>query len=342
VTQPRFDGGTLLITGGTGSFGQAVLGRFLDSGLDEVRIFSRDEAKQEALRHQHRSARLTFRIGDVRDPGAVKEAMQGVRLVFHAAALKQVPSCEFHPLEAVATNVRGTANVLQAALDQGVERAILLSTDKAVAPVNAMGLTKALAEKTMIAKARFAPPGGCVLTATRYGNVLASRGSVVPLFLSQIAADRPMTVTDPEMTRFLMTLDDSVDLVLHAFAHAVPGDVFVQRTPAATIGDLAGTLSRMFGNHAVVTIGTRHGEKLHETLVSREEMARAEHLGLYLRIPSDTRDLDYSRYVSSGEPTIGKAAEYTSATTDRLDRAAIERLLLTLPVVTAALKARPV
>lgn len=184
MTQPRFDGGTLLITGGTGSFGQAVLGRFLDSGLDEVRIFSRDEAKQEALRQQHRSARLTFRIGDVRDPGAVKEAMQGVRLVFHAAALKQVPSCEFHPLEAVATNVRGTANVLQAALDQGVERAILLSTDKAVAPVNAMGLTKALAEKTMIAKARFAPPGGCVLTATRYGNVLASRGSVVPLFLS--------------------------------------------------------------------------------------------------------------------------------------------------------------
>lgn len=336
MTPPRFDGGTLLITGGTGSFGQAVLGRFLDSGLDEVRIFSRDEAKQEGLRHRHRNPRLTFRIGDVRDPMAVREAMQGVRLVFHAAALKQVPSCEFHPLEAVATNVHGTANVLQAALDQGAERAILLSTDKAVAPVNAMGLTKALAEKAMIAKARLAPDGACVLTATRYGNVLASRGSVVPLFLSQIAAGRPMTVTDPHMTRFLMTLDQSVDLVLHAFVHANPGDIFVQRGPAATIGDLADALSRMFGNHPIVTTGTRHGEKLHETLVAREEMARADAHGTYLRIPADGRDLDYERFVSEGEFTIADATDYTSANTERLDGAAIEALLMSLPEVRAA------
>jgi len=336
MTQPRFDGGTLLITGGTGSFGQAVLDRFLGSGLDEVRIFSRDEAKQEQLRHRHRSPRLTFRIGDVRDPMAVREAMQGVRLVFHAAALKQVPSCEFHPLEAVATNVHGTANVLQTALDQGVERAILLSTDKAVAPVNAMGLTKALAEKTMIAKARLARAGACVLTATRYGNVLASRGSVVPLFLSQIAAGRPMTVTDPAMTRFLMTLDQSVDLVLHAFAHANPGDIFVQRGPAATIGDLAAALSRLFNDHPIVTIGTRHGEKLHETLVAREEMARADDQGIYLRIPADARDLDYERYVSEGEFTIADTADYTSSNTQRMDGGAIEALLMTLPEVRAA------
>lgn len=337
MSEPRFDGGTLLITGGTGSFGQAVLGRFLDSGLDEVRIFSRDEAKQEALRQHHRNPRLTFRIGDVRDPMAVREAMQGVRLVFHAAALKQVPSCEFHPLEAVATNVHGTANVLQAALDQGAERAILLSTDKAVAPVNAMGLTKALAEKTMIAKARLAPAGSCVLTATRYGNVLASRGSVVPLFLSQIAAGRPMTVTDPHMTRFLMTLEESVDLVLHAFNHANPGDIFIQRAPAATIGDLAGALSRMFSDHPIVPIGTRHGEKLHETLVAREEMARADSNGAYLRIPADARDLDYERFVSEGKPSIADSSDYTSATAARLDGPAIEGLLMSLPEVRAAL-----
>ncbi len=337
MSVPRFDGGVLLITGGTGSFGQAVLARFLDSGLDEVRILSRDEAKQEALRHAHRHPRLSFRIGDVRDPAAVREAMQGVRLVFHAAALKQVPSCEFHPLEAVATNVHGTANVLQAALDQGVERAILLSTDKAVAPVNAMGMTKALAEKAMIAKARLAPPGACVLTATRYGNVLASRGSVVPLFLSQIAAGRPMTVTDPAMTRFLMSLDESVDLVCHAFAHAQPGDIFVQRAPAATVGDLAAALSAMFGDHPMVTIGTRHGEKQHETLVSREEMARAQDLGRYLRIPADARDLDYGRYLGEGAPGIAAAADYTSQTTERLGVPALRALLGTLPEVQAAL-----
>ena len=337
---PRFDGGTLLITGGTGSFGRAVVDRFLDSGLDAVRILSRDEAKQETLRHEHRHPRLQFRIGDVRDPAAVREAMQGVRFVFHAAALKQVPSCEFHPLEAIATNVHGTANVLQAALDQGVERAILLSTDKAVHPINAMGMTKALAEKVMIAKARLSPPGGCVLTATRYGNVLASRGSVVPLFLSQIAAGRPMTVTDPHMTRFLMRLDESVDLVLHAFRHAEPGDIFVQHAPAATIGDVAAALSRMFGDHPVVTIGTRHGEKLHETLVSREEMARADDLGRYLRVPADARDLDYGRFISEGEPAIGDAADYTSEMTERLDAPAIEALLTSLPEVRDALARR--
>ncbi len=337
MSVPRFDGGVLLITGGTGSFGRAVLDRFLDSGLDEVRILSRDEAKQEALRHAHRHSRLSFRIGDVRDPAAVREAMQGVRLVFHAAALKQVPSCEFHPLEAVATNVHGTANVLQAALDQGAEHAILLSTDKAVAPVNAMGMTKALAEKAMIAKARLAAPGGCVLTATRYGNVLASRGSVVPLFLSQIAAGRPITVTDPAMTRFIMTLDQSVDLVGHAFTHAQGGDIFVQRAPAASIGALAQAIAKLFGDHPIVSIGPRHGEKLHETLVSREEMARATDHGAYLRIPADARGLDYDQYVTQGEPAITAAAEYTSHGTEQLATAALEALLLSLPEVRALL-----
>lgn len=340
MSGPGFDGGVLLITGGTGSFGQAVVGRFLESGLDEVRVFSRDEAKQEAMRLAWAHPRLRFRIGDVRDPAAVSQAMRGVRLVFHAAALKQVPSCEFFPMEALATNVHGTHNVIDAAVAAGVERLVLLSTDKAVHPVNAMGMTKALAEKVLVARARLAAAGDCVLTATRYGNVLASRGSVVPLFLAQIAAGTPMTVTDPAMTRFLMTLEESVALVCHAFAQALTGDIWVQRAPAAAIGDVAGALSRLFGGHRVVTIGTRHGEKRHETLMAREETARAEVLGAFARVPMDARDLDYGRYVTSGEAGIGAAQDYTSETAERLEDGALERVLLGLPEVAAAVERR--
>ncbi|MDT7934761.1 MAG: polysaccharide biosynthesis protein [Sphingomonadaceae bacterium] len=329
-----FNGGTLLITGGTGSFGNAVLRRFADSGLDEVRVFSRDEQKQEELRLALASPKVKFYIGDVRDPGSLRDAVTRVDYVFHAAALKQVPSCEFYPMEAVRTNIVGTDNLLQAAIDCGVSRAILLSTDKAVYPVNAMGMSKALAEKAMIAKSRVADPRRTVLCATRYGNVMASRGSVIPLFVAQILAGKPLTITDPNMTRFLMSLEESVDLVLQAFTHAAPGDIFVQKAPACTVGDLAEALMQLLGRRTEVrVIGTRHGEKLHETLVSREEVARAEDSGPYYRVPADTRDLNYARFTSEGQPEIPEFEDYTSENTLRLDVSGIQSKLLDLPEI---------
>ena len=289
-----FDGKVLMITGGTGSFGTTVLKRFLATGVNEIRIFSRDEKKQEDMRLLLGSDKVTFHIGDVRNYDSVSESMVGVDYVFHAAALKQVPSCEFYPMEAVRTNVLGTENVLNAAVAKGVSRVIVLSTDKAVYPINAMGLSKAMAEKLLVAKSRTIPKGLTVVCGTRYGNVMASRGSVIPLFVEQLFAGKPLTVTDPKMTRFLMSLEDSVDLVLHAFHHGEPGDLFVQKAPASTIGVLAEALKEIFGRgNPVQVIGTRHGEKLYETLVSREEMARAEDNGQYYRVPIDGRTLNY-------------------------------------------------
>lgn len=331
-------GGTLLITGGTGSFGHAVLRRFLDAGLAEIRIFSRDEQKQEDMRRAFGNGHIRYLIGDVRDPDSVREATRGVDLIFHAAALKQVPSCEFYPLEAIKTNVIGTENLLQAAIDNGVARVVLLSTDKAVYPVNAMGLTKALAEKVMVAKARSADPTRTVLAATRYGNVVASRGSVVPLFLDQLRAGTVLTITDPTMTRFMMTLEESVDLVMHAFQDAEPGDIFVRRSPSATIGDIAAALRAMAKHDpGERVIGTRAGEKRHETIVSREEAARAQHTGAFVRIPADGTNLDYTRFTSTGRPEIGAAVDLTSENSTRLDMAALHKLFASVPAIMDAL-----
>lgn len=335
-----FKNKTLLITGGTGSFGNAVLQRFLDSDLAEIRIFSRDEKKQEDMRIALASDKLKFMIGDVRDADGVREALRGVHYVFHAAALKQVPSCEFHPMEAVRTNIVGAENVMRAALDAGVERCVLLSTDKAVYPINAMGLSKAMMEKVMMAKSRLCDRGGTVLCATRYGNVMASRGSVIPLFLRQVQEGRPITLTDPQMTRFLMSLQESVDLVLYAFEHARPGDIFVQKSPACTIEVLAEALRQLLRPDAEIRIiGTRHGEKLYESLVSREEMARAEDLGRYYRIPADTRDLNYNKYFVEGRPDVSLGDDYTSHNTVRLTVDEVKRVLLSLDVIRQALPA---
>lgn len=331
---------TLMITGGTGSFGNTVLSRFLKTDVRRIIIFSRDEKKQEDMRVALRSQKVKFCIGDTRNYESVVQAMRGVDYVFHAAALKQVPSCEFFPMEAVRTNVIGTENVLNAAIATDVKRLVLLSTDKAVYPINAMGISKAMAEKLLIAKSRTVLPGGPVMCATRYGNVMASRGSVIPLFIEKIKAKLPLRVTDPNMTRFLMSLEDSVDLVLYAFEHGGQGDIFVQKAPASTIGDLGAALNSLFASDSKSEIiGTRHGEKLYETLVSREELAKAEDMGRYFRIPADNRDLNYELFISEGSPTANAVNDYTSHTTERLDIDQIKRLLLTLEYVRQELAA---
>jgi UDP-glucose 4-epimerase len=323
-----FSGKVLLITGGTGSFGNAVLRRFLDSDLSEIRILSRDEKKQDDMRKKYSSPKLKFYIGDVRDYQSVLNAVRGVDFIYHAAALKQVPSCEFHPLEAVKTNVLGTENVLEAAISCGVKRVVCLSTDKAVYPINAMGISKAMMEKVIVAKSRSSST--TVICTTRYGNVMASRGSVIPLFVDQIRAGRPITITDPNMTRFMMTLDDAVNLVLFAFEHGKPGEIFVQKAPAATIETLANALTELLGvpQHEIQVIGTRHGEKLFEALLSREEMVAAEDLGGYYRVPPDLRDLNYGKFVEQGEIRITEAIDYNSHNTTRLDIAGTQALLM--------------
>ncbi|TPL07937.1 MULTISPECIES: polysaccharide biosynthesis protein [unclassified Mesorhizobium] len=335
-----FSNKTLLITGGTGSFGNAVLSRFLASDFAEIRIFSRDEKKQEDMRLALRDERLKFYIGDVRDYHAVDDAVRGADYIFHAAALKQVPSCEFYPMEAIKTNVLGAENVLRAAISHGVQRCVVLSTDKAVYPVNAMGMSKALMEKMMIAKSRLSDSVRTVVCATRYGNVMASRGSVIPLFLDQLMRGQPLTVTDPNMTRFLMSLDESVDLVLYAFEHARSGDIFVQKAPASTVGVLADAMREVLGrDNPVRIIGTRHGEKLFESLVSREEMVRAEDLGNYYRIPADSRDLNYDKYFVEGERAVSALDDYTSHNTVRLDIAQVKELLSRLDLIREAISA---
>lgn len=325
---------TILITGGTGTFGNAVLKRFLETDVAEIRVLSRDEKKQEDMRLGYRSPKLRFFIGDVRDFGSVSAAMSGVNLVFHAAALKQVPSCEFFPLEAIRTNALGAENVLQAAVKEGVERAIVLSTDKAVYPINAMGISKAMMEKLMVARARLTRPGQTILCGTRYGNVMASRGSVIPLFIRQAKEGQPLTVTDPKMTRFLMSIDDAVDLVVYAFRNGQPGDIFVQKAPAATMETLALAVRELLGAASPIrVIGTRHGEKLFETLLTREERARAEDRGDYFRIPSDNRDLNYNAYFTEGQETVSREEDYTSHNTRRLHVKETIELLLKLEVV---------
>jgi len=335
-----FDKRTLLITGGTGSFGNAVLRRFLATDVAEIRVFSRDEKKQDDMRKRYGSPKLKFYIGDVQDTRSLKQAMRGVDYVFHAAALKQVPSCEFHPMQAVRTNVLGTENVLEAAIHAGVTRVICLSTDKAVYPINAMGISKAMMEKVMVAASRNLEGTGTTICATRYGNVMASRGSVIPLFVEQIRVGSPITVTDPSMTRFMMTLSDAVDLVLYAFENGGNGDIFVQKAPAATVGVLAQSILAVMDkpSHPVVAIGTRHGEKLFETLLSREEVARAEDLGKYFRIPADGRDLNYGKYVDEGEQHLTKTAheeDYNSHNTERLDIEGMKGMLLRLDFMRA-------
>ena len=335
-----FDDKVLMITGGTGSFGHTVLKRFLNTAVREIRIFSRDEKKQEDMRIALANDKVKFYIGDVRDRDSLEQAMVGVDYIFHAAALKQVPSCEFYPMEAVRTNVLGTENVLNAAIASGVQRVVVLSTDKAVYPINAMGISKAMSEKLMVAKSRMIPANGPVICATRYGNVMASRGSVIPLFVDQLRTGGALTVTDPEMTRFLMSLEDSVDLVLHAFEHGQQGDLFVQKAPASTVGDLAEALKQLFGKkNEVKVIGTRHGEKLYESLVSREEMAKAEDKGRYYRIPADNRDLNYAKYFVEGEERISEFDDYTSHNTERLDVPGIKELLLKLDYIKEQLDA---
>lgn len=329
---------TLLITGGTGSFGNAVLRRFVDSDLQEIRILSRDEKKQDDMRKKYNHPNIKFYIGDVRDYQSVLNAMRGVDFVFHAAALKQVPSCEFHPMEAVKTNVLGTENVLEAAINCGVQRVVCLSTDKAVYPINAMGISKAMMEKVFVAKSRAS--SSTIICGTRYGNVMASRGSVIPLFASQIQKGQPVTVTDPLMTRFMMTLDDAVDLVLYAFMHGKSGDMFVQKAPAATIDTLVNALTALLKvpDHPVKVIGTRHGEKLYEVLMSREERVSAQDLGDYFRIPPDLRDLNYGKYVEQGEIKISEAVDYNSDNTTRLDIAGMQALLMKLPFIQAMVR----
>lgn len=325
----------LLITGGTGSFGNAVLDRFLETDIREIRIFSRDEKKQDDMRKKYKNGKLKFYIGDVRDYGSVLNACRGVNYIYHAAALKQVPSCEFHPMEAVKTNVVGTENVLEAAITSGVERVVCLSTDKAVYPINAMGISKAMMEKVMVSKSRNLEGTNTVICGTRYGNVMASRGSVIPLFLRQLLNDDPITITDPNMTRFMMTLNDAVDLVLHAFEHGTNGDIFVQKAPAASIDVLVKALQQITGrlNHPVNIIGTRHGEKLFEALCSREEMFVAEDQGGYYRIPSDNRDLNYSKYNEEGEKDISNLEDYNSHNTVRLDVSGMVNLLRKLDFI---------
>jgi len=326
---------TLLITGGTGSFGNAVLRRFLSTNVREIRIFSRDENKQDDLRRRYASEKLKFYIGDVRDPQSVRNAMRGVDFVFNAAALKQVPSCEFHPMEAVKTNVIGTENVVEAAIQCGVRHVICLSTDKAVYPINAMGISKAMMEKVFVAMSRSVDPACTTISGTRYGNVMASRGSVIPLFANQILSGKAITMTDPNMTRFMMTLDDAVDLVLYAFEHGNSGDIFVPKAPAVTLDVLARALFDLLRRpeHRIDIIGTRHGEKLHETLLSREERAHAEDLGGYFRIPPDLRDLNYGKFVEHGETRISRSEDYTSHNTERLDEEGMKELLLRLDFI---------
>ena len=330
-----FQNKTLLITGGTGSFGNAVLKRFLHTDIAEIRIFSRDEKKQDDIRKRYNSAKLKFYIGDVRDARSVAQAMRGVDYVFHAAALKQVPSCEFYPMQAVQTNVLGTENVLEAAIAASVKRVVCLSTDKAVYPINAMGISKAMMEKVMVAASRNLEGTATVICGTRYGNVMASRGSVIPLFVDQVFAGKPITITDPAMTRFMMTLADAVDLVLYAFEHGNNGDIFVQKAPAATVQVLAQAVLGLMGkpDHSVQTIGTRHGEKLYEALLSREEMAGAQDMGDYFRVPADGRDLNYAKYVEQGTTQLTSSAhaeEYHSHNTTRLDVEGMKQLLLKL------------
>ena len=334
-----FDNKTLLITGGTGSFGNAVLRRFLHTEIREVRVFSRDEKKQEDMRISLSNPKVKFYIGDVREYRSVADAMKGVDYVFQAAALKQVPSCEFYPLEAVRTNVLGTENVLNAAIENRVQSVIALSTDKAVYPINAMGISKAMMEKIVVAKSRLVDASETRLCCTRYGNVMASRGSVIPLFIDQILEGKPLTVTDPNMTRFLMSLDDAVDLVLFAFEHGQQGDTFVQKAPASTIADLATALSELFGSeNEVRTIGTRHGEKLYETLLTREEMAKAIDLPGYFRIPADNRDLNYNKYFVEGEKNVSVSEDYNSHNTQRLSVKEIKEKLLALDYVRGRLE----
>jgi UDP-N-acetylglucosamine 4,6-dehydratase/5-epimerase len=338
-----FSGMTLLITGGTGSFGSAVLKRFLRSDIAEIRIFSRDEKKQDDQRKLYASEKLKYYIGDVRDYQSVVNAVRGVDYIFHAAALKQVPSCEFHPLEAVKTNVLGTENVIEAALNSGVSRIVCLSTDKAVYPINAMGISKAMMEKVMVAKSRGLERSKSVVCGTRYGNVMASRGSVIPLFVELLQAGKPLTVTDPHMTRFMMTLDDAVNLVLYAFKHGANGDIFVQKAPAATIEVLAKALLELMNEPAypIEVIGTRHGEKRYETLLSREEMVSAEDRGDYYRIPPDLRDLNYGKFVEKGERRISEAEDYNSHNTRRLDLEGMKKLLLELDFIRDLMAGRP-
>lgn len=336
-----FNNQVLMITGGTGSFGNAVLKRFLSTDVREIRIFSRDEKKQEDMRIAFNDPKLKFYIGDVRNEQSIARAMKGVDFVFHAAALKQVPSCEFYPLEAVQTNILGTQNVMNAAAINGVKKVIVLSTDKAVYPINAMGMSKAMAEKLMIAQARGQQQGETIYCATRYGNVMASRGSVIPLFVEQVKSGQPLTITDPNMTRFLMSLDDSVNLVLYAFEHAQQGDIFVQKAPASTVGVLVTAIQELFQkvDNEIRTIGTRHGEKLYESLVSREEMAKADDLGAYYRIPADNRDLNYAQYFSEGEEAISNIEDYTSHNAERLDVDGVKKLLSKLDYIQRELNA---
>jgi len=335
-----FKNKVLMITGGTGSFGHVVLKRFLSTDVQEIRIFSRDEKKQEDMRIKFNNDKLKFYIGDVRGYDSIYQAMKGVDYVFHAAALKQVPSCEFYPMEALRTNVIGTENVMNAATANKVKRMVLLSTDKAVYPINAMGISKAMAEKFMVAKSRLQSDGETVFCATRYGNVMASRGSVIPLFVSQLKEGRPLTLTDPNMTRFLMSLEDSVDLVLYAFEHGEQGDIFVQKAPSSTVADLAQAVKEIFNkDNEVNVIGTRHGEKLYESLISREEMAHAFDMGDYYRIPADNRNLNYAKYFSEGEEEISKLNDYTSHNTRRLNVEQVKLLLLELDYIKGALHA---
>ena len=333
-----FAGKTLLITGGTGSFGNAVLKRFLNTDIGEIRIFSRDEKKQDDMRKKYNNDKLKFYIGDVRNKESVETVMRGVDYIFHAAALKQVPSCEFFPMEAVRTNVEGTNNVLNAAVKYGVKRIVCLSTDKAAYPINAMGISKAMMEKVIRAKAREVKDSGTVISCTRYGNVMCSRGSVIPLFIDQIRAGKPITITDPHMTRFLMNLDEAVDLVLFAFENAKPGDLFIQKADASTIEDLAKGVQKLFGDTGIHIIGTRHGEKLYETLMTREERLNSEDMGDYFRISADERDLNYDKYFVNGEVKTQSDEAYTSHNTTRLDVDGVVKKILTTDYVQNALK----
>lgn len=336
-----FQDKVLLITGGTGTFGNAVLRRFLQTGVKEIRVFSRDEKKQEDMRLGYNHRKLKFYLGDVRDMASVRDAMMGVDYVFHAAALKQVPSCEFYPLQALMTNALGTENAMNAAIECGVQRMIVLSTDKAVYPINAMGISKAMMERLMVAKSRVAADRGTILCGTRYGNVMASRGSVIPLFISQIQAGQPLTVTDPRMTRFMMSIDDAVDLVMYAFEHGGAGDLFVQKAPVATLETLAQAIKHILqADNPIRVIGTRHGEKLFETLLTREELARAEDRGGYFRIPADQRELNYASYFTEGEVAVSRMGDYNSHNAPRLDLAGMVKLLLTLECVQEVLGSR--
>ncbi|WP_226036159.1 nucleoside-diphosphate sugar epimerase/dehydratase [Aquibacillus saliphilus] len=334
-----FNGKTLLITGGTGSFGNAVMRRFLDTDIKEIRIFSRDEKKQDDMRKLYKNDKLKFYIGDVRDLASVKNAMHGVDYIFHAAALKQVPSCEFFPLEAVKTNVLGTENVLNGAVESGVEKVICLSTDKAAYPINAMGISKAMMEKVFVAKGKTVDSDKTLICGTRYGNVMASRGSVIPLFIEQIKSGQPLTVTDPNMTRFLMSLEEAVELVVFAFENAEAGDIMVQKSPASTIGDLAHAIKELFNaDNEIKTIGTRHGEKLYETLLTREEHVVAQDLGGFYRVPADKRDLNYDKYFEEGDQQLSTEEEYNSHNTERLSIEAVKDKLLNLDFVQDELK----